>query len=221
MGTEGLVRAGVTVYICSRKLQKCKKAANELTAIGPGRCIALSADLSSVEQCRKLAHQLKENHNVTKLHILINNSGATWVEPFKQYSEKGWDKLMNINLKSVFFLTQALFPLLLAAGTKNDPARVINISSINGLRIDPLPYYAYFASKAGVIHLSKKLAAELACHNITVNVICPGLVPTNMTKGLSNPKAFEKILQEIPLKRAAYPEDMAGPCIFLCSRAAA
>lgn len=220
MIAEGFVQAGAIVYISSRKEKMCNKTAKELNSLGPGQCIAIPADLSTVKQCHLLAQRLKTEYNVTKLDVLINNSGCSWGEPLKTFSEKGWDKVMDLNVKTVFFLTQALIPLLEVAGTKVDPARIINISSIAGLKIEVGFVYSYFTSKAALIHLSKKLASELAHRNITVNCICPGLVPTDMSKMITSIMPEKKLLAMIPLCRPGLPEDMAGPCIFLSSRAA-
>jgi 2-deoxy-D-gluconate 3-dehydrogenase len=152
--------------------------------------------------------------------ILVNNAGASWGAPLDEYPESGWDKVMDLNVKSVFFLTQKLLPALRAAGGADDPARVINIASINGLTNPGLPNYAYSASKAAVIHLTRHLAAELAAEHINVNGIAPGFFPSKMTAGLLS-RFEEQLLARIPRGRLGRPGDMAGAAIYLASPAAA
>jgi len=150
----------------------------------------------------------------------VNNAGASWGAPLDEYPESGWDKVMNLNVKSLFFLTQQLLPALRASGTPEDPARVINISSINGLANPGMPTYAYSSSKAAVIHLTRHLASDLARDNINVNGIAPGFFPSKMTAGLLD-QFEQKMLRRIPRGRLGQPEDMAGTAIYLSSRASA
>ncbi|MGA9797187.1 MAG: SDR family NAD(P)-dependent oxidoreductase [Rhizomicrobium sp.] len=212
MIAKGFVDAGVKVYISSRDAAACDAAAKQLG----NNCIALAHDLGRTEEVHKLAGEIKTREN--KLDILINNAGAAWAEPLENYSEKGWDKLMAINLKAVFLLTQALLPLLRAAGTAEDPARVINIGSIDGLLAPTLESYAYSASKAGVHHLTRHLAKHMAGDHINVNAIAPGPFETKMLAPVLavSRKAIE---QGVPRGRIGNGDDMAGAAIFYCSMA--
>jgi len=149
------------------------------------------------------------------LHVLVNNSGFTWGQELSKFEEKGWDRVMDLNLKSVFFLTQALLPLIKAAARKEDPARIINIGSVAGIVPQVHPTYSYDASKAALHFLTKKLAKDLAKDNITVNVIAPGFIPSKMSAQFKmDPQILEKT---IPLSRVGKPSDMAGVAIFLAS----
>ncbi|HEY1837314.1 MAG TPA: SDR family NAD(P)-dependent oxidoreductase [Rhizomicrobium sp.] len=212
MIAKGFVDAGVKVYISSRDAAACDAAAKQLG----NNCIALAHDLGRTEEVHKLAGEIKAREN--KLDILINNAGAAWAEPLEKYSEKGWDKLMAINLKAVFLLTQALLPLLRAAGTAEDPARVVNIGSIDGLLAPTLESYAYSASKAGVHHLTRHLAKHMAGDHINVNAIAPGPFETKMLAPVLavSRKAIE---QGVPRGRIGNGDDMAGAAIFYCSMA--
>lgn len=217
---EGFVRNGATVYIVSRSKAACEAKAAELTNMGPGKCIALSADLSNVAACEEVAKKLQDS-GVTKLHVLVNNSGVSWGEPVEKHSEKGWDKVMDLNVKAIFFLTKSLLPLLKAAGTFEDPARVINVGSIFGIGIQLFPTIAYDVSKAAVHHLTRKLAGELSDRKITVNAIAPGFVPSKMSSQLSVYQPKDMMAKTIPLGRPGTPADMAGAAIYLSSRAGA
>uniref|UniRef100_A0A6B2LEF9 Uncharacterized protein n=1 Tax=Arcella intermedia TaxID=1963864 RepID=A0A6B2LEF9_9EUKA len=219
MIAEGFVSAGSTVYISSRAkdvLDSAAKALNEKYSSkkGSGTCFAIAADLSTVEGCRHLAEQIQKKES--KVHVLVNNSGNNWAAPLDTFPESGFDKVMNLNLKGPFFLTQSLLPLLKSAGTKEDPARVINISSINGANITALETYSYSASKAGLVHLSRHLASKLADHNITVNVILPGAFATKLTKATLDTFG-SAIVAGTPLKRLGKPSDISSACIFLAS----
>mmetsp|Transcript_17805 Transcript_17805/g.26666 ORF Transcript_17805/g.26666 Transcript_17805/m.26666 type:complete len:265 (-) Transcript_17805:133-927(-) len=221
MISEAFVARGATVYISSRKYEKCKKAAQEMSNDYKGSCEALPAvDLGKGEkECKNFVQYLLDR-GVESVDVLINNSGTSWGEPFENYKEKGWDKVMNLNAKGLFFLTKAMLPLLAEAGTVDNPARVINIGSIAGLKAQPVPTFAYDASKAAVHHLTKHLAGHLATENVTVNAIAPGIVPTNMSKGLKVYSKESDMLSKIPLGRFGKSLDMAGVSIFLASKAA-
>lgn len=214
MIARGFVEAGVKTYISSRKAQACEEAAAELNKIGT--CIPLAHDLGDMAEVKKLADEVKSREK--KLDILINNAGAAWAEPIDKYSENGWDKLMDINLKAIFFLTQALLPSLRAAAKPGDPARIVNIGSIDGLLAPSLESYAYSASKAAVHHLTRNLAKHLAKDNITVNAIAPGPFETKM---LAPVLAANRKLVEggVPLGRIGQDDDMIGAAIFYCSKA--
>jgi len=217
--TEGFVRNGATVFICSRKEKENVDTATELSKLGPGKCIGFAADLSSVAACKAVIKKLKDDFKVSKLDILVNNSGATWADTLDTFPESAWDKIMNLNVKAMFFLTQAALPLLDAAATPKDPARVINIGSIAGIGLMHGPTYSYDVSKAAVHQLTKKLAADLASRNITVNAIAPGLVLTSMGKQLLVMASEEQLKSTIALKRFGQAEDMAGVALWLASKA--
>jgi NAD(P)-dependent dehydrogenase (short-subunit alcohol dehydrogenase family) len=216
MIARGYVENGVKTYISARKADQCEQAAAELAQYGS--CVALPADLSRSDGVTKLVTALRERE--PKLHILVNNAGANWAEPIADYAESGWDKVVDTNLKAPFFLIRALLPLLRAAGTAVDPARVINIASIDGMHVPGLETYAYSSSKAGLIHLTRVLARRLAPENLTVNAIAPGPFESKMMA--ETLRVFgDAIKQSCPRGRIGEPEDMAGAAIFLASRASA
>lgn len=216
MMARGFVENGVKTYISARKEGPLKAMAEELSEIGT--CIALSADLSTVEGIESLVAAVSEQED--HIDILVNNAGANWVVPIDEFPEQGWDKVMDINIKSIFFMTQKALPLLRAKASHDDPARVINIASIHGFDNPGMPAYAYSASKSGVIHLTKHLATDLARDHINVNAIAPGFFPSNMTKAISeNDKIYEHTISMIPRRRMGHPEDIAGTAIYLTSQA--
>ncbi len=208
---EGFVAQGAKVYISSRKADACFATAEEL---GPN-CIALPQDVSTVAGCKALAAQLAEHES--KLDILVNNAGAAWGEPFAGFPESGWDKVMDLNVKSPFFLTQAVFEPLKAAGSAGQPAKVINITSIDGQRLNPWETYSYQTSKAALIYMTKVLAARLVKDNINVTSIAPGAYPSDMNKAARDHGA--EVAKGIPSKRLGVPEDLAAAAIYLASRA--
>ena len=216
MIARGFVENGVKTYISARKAEQCDLAVAELSKLGS--CAALPADLSRSDGLTKLVAALRERE--PKLHILVNNAGANWAEPIDQYPEGGWDKVVDTNLKAPFFLTRELLPQLRAAGTAVDPARVINIASIDGMHVPGLETYAYSSSKAGLIHLTRVLARRLAGENINVNAIAPGPFESKMMA--ETLRVFgDAIKQSCPRGRIGEPEDMAGTAIYLASRASA
>ncbi|MES2290767.1 MAG: SDR family oxidoreductase [Pseudomonadota bacterium] len=208
---EGFIAQGAKVYISSRKADACFATAEEL---GPN-CIALPQDVSTVAGCKALAAQLAEHES--KLDILVNNAGAAWGEPFAGFPESGWDKVMDLNVKSPFFLTQAVFEQLKAAGSAGQPAKVINITSIDGQRLNPWETYSYQTSKAALIYMTKVLAARLVKDNINVTSIAPGAYPSDMNKAARDHGA--EVAKGIPSKRLGVPEDLAAAAIYLASRA--
>jgi len=215
MIARGYVEAGATVYITSRTAEVCDAVAEELTVVG--RCISVPSDLSTMEGVEGLCRQLAEREE--KLHILVNNAGAAWGEPIETFPEEGFDKVTDLNLKSLFFLTRDLLPMLENAASPEDPARVINIGSIDGLRVPFVENFSYAAAKAAVHHLTRMLAVHLGGRKITVNAVAPGFFPSKMTQFLLE-NYREKFEEACPLGRIGEPADMAGIAVFLASRAA-
>lgn len=214
MIAEGFVRGGAHVLIASRRAEDLEATAAELRAHGD--CEAVPADLSAGPGCAALAEAVADRFEA--LHVLVNNAGATWGEPIDEYEEAGFDKVLDVNVKAVFLLTRALLPQLRAAGTLDDPARVINIGSIDGLSVPQFESYAYSASKAAVHHLTRHLGSRLAREHITVNAIAPGLFESKMTSFFID-AAKANAEEGFPLQRIGRPDDMAGTAIFLASRA--
>ena len=214
MIARGFVEAGARVYISSRKADVCDKVATELSQ--KGECISLPADLSTEEECQRLAGELANRED--KLDILVNNAGATWGAPLIEQNDATWERVYAINVKAVFHLTKFCLPLLEASGTADDPARVINIGSIDGIQVPMLETYSYSSSKAAVHQLTRHLASKLA-PMITVNAVAPGPFESKMMAATL--EAFgESIATSAPMKRIGRPDDMAGVAIYLASRAA-
>ncbi|HEX2138819.1 MAG TPA: SDR family oxidoreductase [Woeseiaceae bacterium] len=215
MIAAGFVASGVRTYISSRKAEACDATAERLSEYG--ECLAIPADLSSMTGIEYLGAELAGREE--QLDILVNNAGAVWGESLDDFPESGWDKVMAINLKSPFFLTRRLLPMLEKAATPENPARVINIGSVDGLHVTPMPTFSYGASKAGLHHLTRILAAHLAARCINVNAIAPGPFESKMMEHTLR-TAGDRIVQQIPRKRIGEPADMAGAAIFLASKAA-
>ncbi|KAL2196499.1 hypothetical protein P885DRAFT_69521 [Corynascus similis CBS 632.67] len=228
MISEAFVVNGAKVYIASRDAAACKSACAELNAlpgVRPGSAIPLPADLSSLSECQRLAAEISAREK--KLHVLINNSGATWGETYDSYPDSAWTKLVTLNLQRVFTLTQLLTPLLEAAGQASktqeviaDPGRVIHIGSIDALRVPLLPTFAYSATKAGLHHLSRHLAVELGPRGITSNTLACGPFPSKMMAATLR-EFGDDIRAANPLGRIGVPSDVGGACLFLASRAGA
>ena len=214
MIAEGFLAHGAKVYISSRKPAACDQTAQELSQ-GGGECLSLPQDVSTVDGCRALAARFTALE--PKLDILVNNAGAAWGAPFEDFPESGWDKVLNLNLKSPFFLTQALHGALAAAGTADMPAKVINIASIDGIRLNPQDTYSYHASKSGLIYLTRKMAARLISDQIVVSAIAPGAFASEMNRDARD--RGDELAKRIPSRRIGLDEDMAGAAIYLASRA--
>lgn len=211
MIAAGFIGQGAKVYVSSRKAAACEETA---AALGDN-CIALPGDVSSVDGIRALVAELAERE--PRLDILVNNAGVAWGVPFLEFPESGWDKVMNLNVKSPFFLTQALHPLLSASASADRPAKVINITSIDGQRLNPWETYSYHASKAALIFLTKRMAARLARDRIYVTSIAPGAFASEMNRAARD--HGEAVSAAIPAGRIGRDEDMAAAAIYLASRA--
>lgn len=216
MIAEGFVRAGARVYITSRDADACRTTAERLSTWGA--CVALPSDLSSEGGCQDLAGAFAAHES--RLNILVNNAGTAWGAPLAQYPVAGFDKVMALNVRAPFVLVQRLLPALEAAATEEDPARVINVGSIDALRVPELESYAYTASKAALHHLTRHLARTLAPRRIHVNAIAPGLFETKMTAFMFDDDPA-RVVRQIPAGRAGRAEDMAGIALYLASRAGA
>ncbi len=222
MIAAGFLSSGAKVYISSRTVEACNSAAEKLSQDFGGECISIPADLSNLEGIENLVKEISNKES--QLDILINNAGASWGAPIDEYPEMGWDKVMDTNVKGVFFLTQKLLPLLRESGTKENPSRVVNVGSIEGIIKGIFDAFAYGPSKAALHHLTRVLAASLIKENIIVNAIAPGPFPTWMLStgvgfGGSIDVDWEEVGKHNPSGRVGNMEDIAGLAIFLCSRA--
>lgn len=225
MIAAGYLANGAKVYISSRKAEACDATAERLMAAHGGECISVPADLSGLDGINVLAEAIAANDD--HLDILVNNAGVSWGAPLAEFPEKGWDKVMDTNVKGVFFLIQQLLPLLEAEATAEDPSRIINIGSIDGIKSPAFETYSYGPSKAAVHALTRQLGGQLAPRNIIVNAIAPGPFPTWMlstgvgTGGDVEGTDWDALGRTNPRGRVGTPEDIAGLAIFLSSRAGA
>ena len=210
-----LSQGAARVYITARKAGPCEATAKELTAEYGGECIALPIDISTTAGIEMLAAEIKKRE--PKLDILVNNAGAAWGAEFDEFPESGWDKVMNLNLKTPFFLTKALAAPLRAAASAERPAKVINIASIDGIFVNPQETYSYAASKAGLIHLTRRMATKLIKEHINVTAIAPGAFKSDMNKAARDHS--DEVARRVPARRVGTDEDMAGVAIYLASRA--
>jgi NAD(P)-dependent dehydrogenase (short-subunit alcohol dehydrogenase family) len=213
MIAEGFVQQGATVYISARSAEACEETAAELST-GGGTCIAMPQDVSTVAGCEALAASYAQRSST--LDILVNNAGSAWGAPFDSFPESGWDKVMDLNVKSPFFLTQALLEPLKTAALER-PSKVINIASIDGLGNNAWETYSYHASKAALIQVTRRLAVTLVRHGVYVNAIAPGAFASRMNRAARDDG--DEVSKRIPARRIGTPEDMAGAAIFLASRA--
>ena len=219
MITSGFLANKSKVYITARKEEALVKKAEELSQKYDCECIPVSGDISNTEGIDALVKFLNDAEP-DGIDYLINNAGAAWGANYDDFPESGWDKVIDLNLKTPFFLTQKLTPLLEKKGTSEDPSRIVNIASIDGLHVPLMETYSYTASKSGIIHLTKHLAKTLVSRNIIVNAIAPGPFDSHMLgKAVNFDYSF--IAESVPRKRIGSPEDIAGLCIYLCSRAGA
>lgn len=216
MIAEALVQGGARVWINSRDAEACDKAAAHLSQWG--EAFAAPADLGEASGIAALAEKVRAREPA--LHVLVNNAGASWGAGIDSFPEKGWDKVVDLNLKAAFFLSQHLLGPLAAGAGAADPARILNVASIEGLRVGPLETYSYSASKAGLIHLTRVMAKQLAARRIAVNAIAPGPFETKMMEGVLR-AAGEGIRNSVPLGRLGAAEDLAGVALYLSSRASA
>jgi NAD(P)-dependent dehydrogenase (short-subunit alcohol dehydrogenase family) len=216
MMARGLLQAGASVYISSRKPETGDAAAAELSQYGT--VLSIPADLSREEECQRLAEEVGRSEE--GVNVLVNNAGTNWAAPLEDFPAHGWDKVVDLNLKTPFYLTRAFLPLLEAAATADDPARVINVGSIDGLRVPEFNTYSYAASKAGLHQLTRVLARELGPRHITVNAVAPGPFESRMMAA-TLAAAGDEIAASAPLGRIGRPDDMAGVAIFLSGRASA
>lgn len=216
MIARGYVESGAKVYITARKAEACDAAAQELSAIG--ECISIPGDVGSAEGRAALVAAIGERESA--LDILVNNAGANWGAPFDEYPDSGVEKVMNLNVNALFSLTRDLLPLLEKASKPGDPARVINIGSIDGLHVPSMDNFIYPASKAAVHHLTHVLAVRLGPRGITVNAVAPGPFESKMTEWMLE-NFQDSIEKGCPLGRIGEPTDMAGVSIYLASRAGA
>ncbi|MGJ7496897.1 SDR family oxidoreductase [Variovorax sp. RT4R15] len=212
MIAEGYLAQGARVYISARKAAACDQTAKELSAFG--HCVSLPADVSTLKGAQALVAAYGKHEKT--LDILVNNAGAAWGAPYHEFPESGWDKVVDLNLKTPFFLTQALTPMLKAAAADH-LAKVINIASIDGVSVNPQETYSYAASKAGLIHLTRRMALRLAQERIVVSAIAPGAFASDMNKDARD--HGDEVKGRIPAGRIGTPEDMAGAAIYLASRA--
>ncbi|MBA3592755.1 MAG: SDR family oxidoreductase [Polaromonas sp.] len=212
MIAAGFLAQGARVYISARKAAACDQTAKELASLG--HCVSLPADVSTPEGIAGLVNAFSKHES--QLDILVNNAGAAWGAPFDEFPENGWDKVVDLNLKTPFFLTQALAPLL-RKGAAQRPAKVINIASIDGISVNPMETYSYAASKAGLIQLTRRMALRLIEDNIVVTAIAPGAFASDMNKDARDHE--EAVAARVPAGRVGEDADMAGAAIYLASRA--
>ncbi|WP_299071731.1 SDR family NAD(P)-dependent oxidoreductase [uncultured Paraglaciecola sp.] len=213
MIARGFVESGVKTYITARKLEQLEETAAELSALG--ECIAIQSDLSTMAGVDTFTDEMLKRES--KIDILINNAGAAWGAPVEEFPESGWDKVMDLNVKSIFFLSKGLLPALRLAGTADEPSRIVNIASVNGITHPHMDNYSYSASKAAVIQMTRHMAADLRPSHVNINAIAPGLFPSKMTKHVLAHE--QEIANKLPARKIGELADVAGTAIYLCSRA--
>jgi NAD(P)-dependent dehydrogenase (short-subunit alcohol dehydrogenase family) len=215
---EALLGAGARVLIASRKAGACEEAARELSAIGP--CEGFGGTVASEAGVIALAEETRKRTGA--LHILVNNAGVSWGEPFERFPWKGFDRVLGVNVTGLFMLTRELMPMLVASATSGRPANVVNLGSVMGQTTQSENAYSYSASKAAVHHLTRILAAEFAARQVTVNAIAPGPFPSNMTKyAIGDAAGLARACATVPMGRVGRPDDLAGTLLYLTGRAGA
>lgn len=218
MIATGFAGSGARTYICARSADKCASVAAEIARETAGACFGLAADLSTTQGAAALIEAIRERES--GLDILVNNAGTLCDAPIDEYPESGWDRVVDLNLKACFFLTQKALPLLRARASAERPSTVVNIGSVGALRVGPRETYAYAAAKAGLHHVTGSLAKRLGPEHITVNVIAPGFFPSEMTQ-ITSEQMHQQLVAMVPRRRVGEPQDIAGLAIFLASPAAA
>lgn len=225
MIAEGFVEHGAKVYISSRKQNDCDAMAEKISRDHSAKCISIPADLSTLEGIDHVVSEITQRES--QLDILVNNAGATWGAPIDEFPENGWDKVFDINVKGIFFLTQKCLPLLRNSASQDDPARIVNIGSVDGIKTPRFENFSYGPAKAAVHHLTRQMAAHLVKENIIVNAIAPGPFPSWMLSagvgfgGQVEGADWESVGKGNPRGRVGTKEDIAGLAIFLSSRAGA
>lgn len=210
----GFVSNGMKVYISSRNAEVCAKVEKELNSLGRGQCIAVPADLSTDSECKRLAEVVASREQ--RIHVLVNNAGANWAAPLEKFPAEGFDKVMNLNVRAPFLLTKYCYSLLKHGTSLDDPGRIINIGSVDGLLPSNLPTFAYTSSKAAIHNLTKHLAGQLGKDFITVNAVAPGPFQSKMMAATLD-RAGTAIAQARCITRIGKPTDMAAVCLFLSS----
>ena len=218
MAATALVEAGARVLIASRKADDCARVAAELNALGaPGSAEGFGGDVSSEEGIAALVTEVKAR--TERLDILINNAGVSWGEPLETFPYKAWARVLGVNVTGLFHLTRELLPLLDAAASHEDPARIINLGSVMGTQALADNAYSYTASKAAVHHLTRTLAVEFAKRHITVNAFAPGPFQSRMTAfATASEEGAAKVGSHVPIGRIGAPSDIAAATLFLCGR---
>jgi len=221
MAAEALVRAGARVLIASRTGKACVAVAEELNALGAkGGVEGFAGDVGSEAGVDALITEVTARSD--QLHILMNNAGRTWGAPIGEHPYEAWDKLLSLNVQGMFHLTQQLLPLLKAASTAEDPARVVNVGSVMGDIPKGTSTYSYAVSKGAVHHMTRVLSNDLAPEGITVNAIAPGPFVSKMTAfALGTEEGKAESAKGVPLGRVGSPEDVAGALQYLCGRGGA
>lgn len=218
MAAHALVQAGANVMIASRRGAECEKVAEELNALGRGKASGFAGNVATEEGVTALAAEVRSRTD--KLDILVNNAGLSWGEELDTFPYKAWSRVLDVNVTGLFHLTRDMLPLLQAAGSHADPARIINLGSVMGTQPIADGAYSYTASKAAVHHLTRTLAGELAGRHITVNAFAPGPFQSRMTAfATGSDEKAAKVGSRVPLKRIGHPDDIAGAMLYLCSRA--
>ena len=217
MIATGYLQRGVKTYITSRKADACEAMAKKLSEFG--EVVAAPFDLSTMEGVEAFGAFMAERES--KIDILVNNAGATWGADIDKLEEAQWDKVMDLNVKSLFFVSQKLLPQIRAAAEANGRARIINIASIEGHRVPLQPdSFVYPASKAAVNHLTRAMAKRLAREKITVNAIAPGPFESKMTAFMSATEEGKSMVgNAMPIGRWGGPDDMIGLSVFLAAPA--